>query len=114
MKKNKKKNENSKVLKDVKIPGLKLTELPKVTITAGVDIAKLTEKFGVVATANSERIHVIHVEEGWAVNREGERVAIAVEATRDSAIKAASAIVSAKKIIVHKKDGTIFSNKTIK
>lgn len=75
---------------------------------------ELREKFGKAASGNSGRIHVVPSKDGWSVKKEGATRASAVAPTKDSAIRKANSLSSAKQVIVHKKDGTIQTNKKIK
>ena len=71
---------------------------------------KLTEKFSKAASTNSGRVHVVSSKDGWAVKKEGAKRATVVKSTKEGAVKAANNIKSAKRVVVHKKDGTIQKN----
>jgi len=73
--------------------------------------SKLTGKFTKAASSNSNRVHVVPSKDGWSVKKEGSKRATAVKPTKEGAIKAAKNVKSAERIVVHKKDGTIQSNK---
>ena len=58
---------------------------------------------------SSAEVHVIPLERGWEVRREGERYPASRHHTRRSAIKAAGVLASESRteVIVHGLDGTI-------
>lgn len=74
------------------------------------DKAKLTIKFRHAASTSSGRIHVVPSRSGWSVKMEGAKRASAVKATKNSAVTVAKKMKTSKRIIVHKKDGTIQQN----
>ena len=71
----------------------------------------LAGKFSKAASSNSNRVHVVPSKDGWSVKKEGAKRSTAVKSTKEAAIKAAKNVKSAVRIVVHKKDGTIQSNK---
>lgn len=71
---------------------------------------KLTEKFSKAAATNSGRVHVVPSKDGWAVKKEGVKRATVVKPTKEGAVKAASNIKTAERVVIHKKDGTIQKN----
>lgn len=71
---------------------------------------KLAEKFSKAAAENSGRVHIVPNKDGWAVKKEGAKRATVVKTTREGAVRAASSMNSAERVIIHKKDGTIQSN----
>ena len=71
----------------------------------------LIRKFTKAASTNSNRVHVVPSKDGWSVKKEGAKRSTAVRPTKEGALKAARNVKSAERIVVHKKDGTIQSNK---
>ena len=61
----------------------------------------LIEKFSTAASTNSGRVHIVPSRGGWSVKKEGAKRATFVTATKESAVKAASNIKSAVRVIVH-------------
>lgn len=74
------------------------------------DKSKIIEQFTKAASTPSGRVHVVPSKDGWAVKKEGSKRASSIQTTKAGAIKAATSIKSADRIIVHKKDGTIEKN----
>ncbi len=72
--------------------------------------SKMTDKFGLAASSNSGRVHVVPGKDGWSVKKAGATRASIVTSTKASALKAANNLKDAERIVVHKKDGTIQSN----
>lgn len=75
---------------------------------------RLLEKFSKAASTTSGRVHVVPSKDGWAVKKEGAKRASSVQATKASAVKAATGIKSADRVIVHRKDGTIQKNTSLR
>lgn len=73
--------------------------------------SNLTKKFSKAASTNSDRVHIIPSKSGWSVKKEGAKRSTAVRSTKEGAIKAAKSVKSADRIVVHKRDGTIQTNK---
>jgi len=74
----------------------------------------LTEKFRQAASTSTGRVHVVPSHDGWSVKKEGSKRATVVMATKQGAVKAATGLKYATRIIVHKKDGTIQKNAKVK
>lgn len=70
----------------------------------------LNEKFSIAASGNSGRVHVVPSRDGWSVKKEGAIRASSVKSTKIAAVKVASEMKSATRVIIHKKDGTIQKN----
>jgi hypothetical protein len=71
----------------------------------------IKEKFGKAASQSNGRVHVVPIKDGWAVKKEGNKIASSVKSTKSSAVSAAKSVVGPERIIIHKKDGTIQYNK---
>ena len=74
----------------------------------------LSAKLRKDASTNSNSIHFVPSKDGWSVKREGAVRSTAVRATKDEALKAASELKSAERIIIHNQDGTIARNVSVK
>lgn len=74
----------------------------------------LTEKFRQAASNSTGRVHIVPGHDGWSVKKEGVKRATVVKATKEGAVRAASHLKSATRIIVHKKDGTIQKSAKLK
>lgn len=74
-------------------------------------VMSIKEKFGKAASQSSGRVHVIPTKEGWAVKKEGNKIASYVKSTKSGAVLVARSVGTADRIIIHKKDGTIQSSK---
>jgi Uncharacterized protein conserved in bacteria (DUF2188) len=79
-----------------------------------VDVKALSAKFSTAGSAKSQKVHVVPSSDGWNVKREGAIRASVVKATKEDAVKAAKELKSVKRIIIHRKDGTIMKNTALK
>jgi hypothetical protein len=57
---------------------------------------------------NPKIVHILPRRNGWAIKRETTKKAWLVTPTRDPAVSKASKIKGIEKIVVHKKDGTLW------
>jgi Uncharacterized protein conserved in bacteria (DUF2188) len=73
--------------------------------------SSLREKFREAASHNSGSVHIVPIRDRWAVKKEGNKTATSVKSTKSEAIIVAKSLKAVERIIIHKKDGTIQSNK---
>ena len=78
------------------------------------DKGRLIEKFSQAVSSTSGRVHVVPSKDGWAVKKEGTKRASSVQATKAGAVKVANNLKSTDRIIVHRKDGTIQRNSSVR
>ena len=76
--------------------------------------SRIVEKFRKAASTNSGRVHIVPSKDGWSVKKEGAKRASSVQTTKASAVKVASSLKSAERLIIHRKDGTIQTNTSLR
>ena len=75
---------------------------------------RLLEKFGRMEPSTNGRVHVVPSQDGWLVKKAGAKRVSSIENTKADAIKAANGLKSVERVIIHKKDGTIQRNTTVR
>ena len=75
---------------------------------------RLVEKFSRAASSTSGRVHEVPSQDGWLVKKAGAKRASSVQNTKADAVKAANGLKAVERVIIHKKDGTIQKNTSVK
>ena len=74
------------------------------------DITKLKSRLKLAASTKSGNIHIIPTWSKWAIKKEGTKKVYSLANTLEEAIESVNRVKTSKKIIIHKKDGSILEN----
>lgn len=71
------------------------------------NIDSLLQKFKSGTKFQKDRIHIIEVEDGWSVKRDGEKDEILTATTKNKAMDEVKKLAAVKSLVVHPKSGNI-------